>query len=178
MATYTELQDAIIEMQEQIAGLTKNLSKAKEDLKKLKRWKGSTPEQGDEFYFITGGGGIGSRKLTDVPACRDYLRCHNYFETKEEGEAELDRVITHRRLQKIANRLNGGKEIDWSNRYQVKYSIAACYDETTKEYTLVQSEAFTDVRADAIYCLRCTFLDLAIQDIGEEELKEFVLNRR
>lgn len=178
MAKYTEIQDAIIDMQEQIESLTEKLNEAQQELKKLKGWEGNTPKLGDEFYFISGDGRICFRELSDGPICKGYIQCHNYFKTKKEGEAELDRQVTHRRLQKIANRLNGKKEIDWSNRYQVKYSIDVRYDETTKEYTLVQSEAFTDVRADAIYCLKCTFLDLAIQDIGEEELKEFILNKR
>lgn len=178
MAKYTELQDAIIEMQEQIADLTKNLSKAKEDLKNLKGWKGSTPERGDEFYFISGDGRLCFRELSEEPICRGYLRCYNYFKTKEEGEAELDRMITHRRLQRIANRLNGKKEIDWNNFSQIKYSIAGYYDEDAKKDVLFQREAFTKIQAGVIYCLSSKFLDLAIQDIGEEELTEFVLNRR
>lgn len=178
MTKYTEVQDAIIEMQEQIESLTENLNKTQQQLERLKGWKGNTPELEDDFYFVSGDGRICFRELTDGPTSRGLLRCYNYFKTKEEGEAELNRQIIHRRLQKIANRLNGKKEIDWSHPYQVKYSITVCYDETTKEYTLLQGEAFVEAQAGVVYCLKSTFLDLATQDIGEEELKEYILNKR
>lgn len=178
MAKYTELQDAIIEMQEQLESLTENLNKTQQELKKLKGWKGSTPELDDEFYFISGDGRICFRELSNGPLCRGYLESYNYFKTKEEGEAELDRMVTHRRLQKIANRLNGEKEIDWSNFSQVKYAIVGHYNKDKKKVVLYQGETFAKIHAGVIYCLSSKFLDLAIQDIGEEELENFVLNRR
>lgn len=52
MATYTELQDAIIEMQEQIESLTENLNKTQQQLERLKGWKGNTPELEDDYLGI------------------------------------------------------------------------------------------------------------------------------
>lgn len=172
LTKYTDLQRIINDMQKQLESLTDGLNKAKQELKELKGWKGTTPKLGDDFYYITGDGRVCFNKFTKGLISKGIIQCHNYFKTKEEGQAELERRIMYSRLQKIADKLNNGEEIDFSNRHQIKYSIAYYNNK------FVQYESFEEIRAGVIYCLSPDFLRTAIQDIGEEELKKFTRNKR
>lgn len=73
-------------------------------------------------------------------------------------------------LRDIALRLNNGQEIDWKDNKQGKYCITLDFN---KMNTLTYFN--TSIKCvGEVYCLSEDFLDVAIQEIGEEKLIELI----
>lgn len=86
--------------------------------------------------------------------------------TKEaKNRAEEKRKI-YINLKNIAERLNNGEKFDWNNTMQRKYYL--CYD--YKDKNLSQNFDFFLRQLNAIYCLDENFLEIALKEIGEENL--------
>ena len=73
-------------------------------------------------------------------------------------------------LEDIARRLNKGKKIDWGNLSQSKYFIYLNNEDDELGYNNSGLHKFQGV----VYCLDTWFLDVAIQEIGEERLKKYL----
>ena len=73
---------------------------------------------------------------------------------------------TYTQLKDLALRLNKGEKIDWTNDDQVKYYI----DHETMKLDYSSSWLYQNI--GQIYCLDKEFLNKAIEEIGEEDLKK------
>lgn len=76
--------------------------------------------------------------------------------------------MVRRQLEDIARRLNKGEKVKWNGDMR-NYFIN--FDHTTGKLT--QDYNLFCQRAD-IYCLDENFLQVAIQEIGEERLKKYL----
>ncbi len=86
--------------------------------------------------------------------------------TKEaKNRAEEKRKI-YIQLKNLAEKLNKGQKIDWDNKKQKKYFIY--YDYNKKKL----KEGYNNMcrNQGTIYCVDINFLDIAIKEIGEENL--------
>lgn len=73
------------------------------------------------------------------------------------------------KLENIAERLNAGRKIDWENKEQNKYEI--CYDYIRKK---IECRTLCYCKDQGvIYCLDKNFLEVAKQEIGEENLIKY-----
>ena len=81
------------------------------------------------------------------------------------NRAEEKRKI-YIQLKNLAERLNNGEKIDWNNIEKDKYYIY--YDYANKELRKEYNNAWSN--QGTIYCLDENFLDIAIKEIGEENL--------
>ena len=95
---------------------------------------------------------------------------YSTFKTREEAEAEAEKILIRRQLEDIARRLNKGKEIDWGNEDQRKYFIRFNYWQGIIELDSSFRQQFQGV----IYCLDKKFLDVAPKEIGEKRLKKYL----
>lgn len=130
-----------------------------------KRWE---PEKGETFYYL-------NSYNVPIPETWDadysnagHYNIYNCFKTREEAEAEAEKILVRRQLENIARRLNRGREIDWNTEEQSKYYI--CTDNEGIEYNV----NFTEKAQGVVYCLDENFKDIAIQEIGEERLKKYL----
>ena len=73
------------------------------------------------------------------------------------------------KLKNIAERLNDGRKIDWDDQDQHKLHIFYNYDKKRLDYNI----NFYWRNQGAIYCLYNNFLDVAKQEIGEENLIKY-----
>ena len=131
------------------------------------RWK---PEPNEEYYYVNQVSAT-SRAVNgefDIDAAR--CRTYNCFETEEEAKAEAEKILVRRQLEDIARRLNKGEKPDWIKCYQKKYYLG--YNQINSKITL---ECRTTIIAQGtVFCLDDKFLNVAIQEIGEDRLKKYL----
>lgn len=124
-------------------------------------WK---PKEGEEYWYIDSD--------SDVLNTNYYDECGfsigNCFKTQEEAEKALERLKIRRQLKDIAERLNKGRKIDWSNA-EDKYCLSLYF----KEEITIRTQKYLKMQ-DAIYCLDKNFKDVAIAEIGEERLRNYL----
>ena len=88
----------------------------------------------------------------------------NYFKTREEAEEYKEVFNTYYDLMDLAEELNNGEKIDWSNDKQKKFYI--CF----KGNKLVQGYTYSIKEIGEICCLDENFKEKAIEKIGEDKL--------
>ena len=163
----------IQELEQNISSIKEALSKLEEKLKTLKSGVGrQMPENGDIYYFI---GGARTSVFEDKWANDSYdqqrFNSYNYFKTEEEAQREIDRRLIKAKLNEIANRLNGGQVIQWNSAIQRKY-----YLNLDTGVSLGLSFSLINKMEGTTYCLSEDFLDVVVDEIGEQELFDYMKN--
>lgn len=157
-----EILEEINKTKEHLANMEKMLEECE-----YERWK---PEKGKTYYFLNSKNtAISETWDADYTDARHY-NIYNCFKTREEAEAEAEKILVRRMLEDIARRLNKGNKIDWNDKEQVKYSI--CLDAINNEITWDNEVQY--ISQGIIYCLDVDFYKVAIQEIGEERLKKYL----
>lgn len=152
------------------------INKAKEHLTNMEkmleeceyeRWK---PQEDETYYFVDSDLEVVNDDWANIEGQRKIYNAYNCFKTKEEAEAEAEKILVRRMLEDIAKRLNKGKKFDWTNANQYKNFI--CLDIKENRLGL---DCNTLIKIQGIvYCLDKDFLNVAIQEIGEERLKKYL----
>ncbi len=156
-----EILDEINKTKEHLANMEKMLEGCE-----YERWK---PEKGEMFYFLNSHNtAISETWSADCSDARHY-NIYNFFQTREQAEAEAEKILVRRQLEDIAKRLNKGKKIDWDDENQFKRYISYHNFWGIKTYSVCESKT-----QGTVYCLDENFLLVAIQEIGEERLKKYL----
>ena len=153
-----EILDEINKTKEHLANMEKMLEECK-----YERWK---PKDNEKFWYIDSSGFVNYSLFMSETESR--FKNYNCFKTREQAEAEAEKILVRRMLEDIARRLNRGQKIDWNDSEQPKYCIElVCNDITTIYY-------FSHKAQGTVYCLDKSFKDISIQVIGEERLKKYL----
>jgi hypothetical protein len=128
-----------------------------------KRWRAKKNEL---YWFISSDGIVGSSPEENDPVDKIRYRIGNYFKTREEAKEAIEKMKIYMQLKDLALRLNEGEKIDWANSNQYKYNIYYEYNSLTTTGTY----GYQDI--GQIYCIDKNFLEIAKQEIGEENLKK------
>lgn len=132
------------------------------------RWK---PKYDEQYWYITDYGTVDC--ILFMPKNQnDDMRFKNYncFPTREQAQAEAEKILVRRQLEDIAKRLNKGQEIDWSDEDQIKYCIRFNFP-----LNIISICARLHQKLQgSVYCLSDKFKDVAIQEVGEERLKKYL----
>ena len=159
------------ELEQNINSIKEELSKLEEKLKTLKSGVGrQMPENGDIYYFI-GGTTVYKDKWTNDSCDQQRFNSYNYFKTEEEAQREIDRRLIKAKLNEIANRLNGDQVIKWDSAIQRKY-----YLNLDTGVSLILSFSLINKMEGTTYCLSEDFLEVAVDEIGEQELFDYMKN--
>lgn len=130
------------------------------------RWRASYA--GIYYYYVCSDGNINWNCDFNGDVSTNRYNLGNYFQTKEQTEKVVEKIKIYTQLKDLALRLNHGREIDWRNYNQLKYSIY--YDSFYKNiYTIC---TYYSKELGQIYCLDENFLNIAIKEIGEENLEK------
>lgn len=129
------------------------------------RWK---PSSCDAYYYIDAFGNVLSQIESGHYSDSAFWKSYNCFKTREQAEAEAEKILVRRMLEDIARRLNKGIKIDWNDGVQSKYCIELYCNNIITDFYLVHKTQGT------VYCLDKNFLDVAIKEIGEERLKNYL----
>lgn len=157
-----EILNEINKAAEHIANMKKMLLECEYERRK--------PEKGKMFYYLNSYN-MAIPETWDAD-CADaaHYNIYNCFKTREQAEAEAEKILVRRMLEDIARRLNKGKEINYKDNTQCKFCLA--YN-IVKDRIEVDSD-YNYVRIGVVYCLSVKFHDVAIQEIGEERLKKYL----
>ncbi len=157
-----ELQNEINKTKEHLANMEKMLAECE-----YERWK---PKVSQNYYYVDNVGGIQITTWRDVHFDDAYYSTFNCFQTKEQAETEAEKILVRRMLEDIARRLNKGEKIDWEDASQNKYNIYL----DTKNSNIACRKDLWYMSQGQVYCSDINFLDVAIQEIGEERLKKYL----
>ena len=162
----------IQELEQNISSIREELSKLEEKLRTFKSGVGrQMPENGDIYYFIEANGTVYEDKWTNDSFDQQRFYLYNYFKTNEEAQREIDRRLIKAKLNEIANRLNGDQVIKWDSAIQSKY-----YLNLSTEGSLHLGFSIIDKMEGTTYCLSEDFLDVVVDEIGEQELFDYIKN--
>lgn len=157
-----EILNEINKTEEHLANMKKMLVECEHERQK--------PEKGKMFYYL-------NSYNTAIPEtwdadCADaaHYDIYNCFKTREQAEAEAEKILVRRMLEDIARRLNKGETIDWDDEDTKKYFIRFNYYNNRIEL----DHSFRHKFHGAIYCLNKNFSNVAVQEIGEERLKKYL----
>ena len=154
-----EILDEINKTKEHLANMEKMLEEYSE------RWK---PNSCDAYYYVDAFGNVLSQIATGHYSDNAFWESYNCFPTREQAEAEAEKILVRRQLEDIARRLNEGQEIDWNDNNQLKYCIGFDFP-----LSIISIGALYRKLQGSVYCLSDEFKDVAIQEIGEERLKKY-----
>ena len=144
-------------------GIQLNELEEKKITKSGKRWRCVK----DRFYwYIEGDCEVYGEYETDDDYDNARYETGNYFRTKEEAKKTVEKIKIYARLKDLALRLNEGREVNWDDSAQDKWYIYYEYN----SLTTTASYGYQDI--GQIYCLDKNFLEIAKQEIGEENLKK------
>lgn len=156
MKTLKELKKKYEELGKEI----ERLEKQKENT----RWRAKNEE---DYYFIDEEGEIISiYENNDIIDEYNY-KTRNYFKTEKEAQRHLDYLNTYYELMDLAEELNNGEKVDWTDIDQCKYYI---YYGFIKGLKLDSAHISKDL--GQIYCLDENFLIIALERIGKKRLEE------
>ena len=163
----------IQELEQNISSIKEELSKLEEKLKTFKSRVGrQMPEKGDIYYFLGGARtSVFEDKWANDSCDQQRFNSYNYFKTEEEAQREIDRRLIKAKLNEIANRLNGGQVIQWNSAIQRKY-----YLNLDTGVSLILSFSLINKMEGTTYCLSEDFLEVAVDEIGEQELFDYMKN--
>lgn len=146
------------------------LEKKIEELEKQKsevRWRA---KGGGKYYYCCGHEEICADRDGRYIIDTGRYNLGNYFKTEEEAEKAIEKIKIYTQLKDLAMRLNKGREIDWTNANQEKYYIGCNF-----KNELAYGYIYKTRPIGGIYCLNSLFLDVAKQEIGEENLRKLFM---
>ena len=124
-------------------------------------------EFGEAYYYITAFGQVNKSIEFLVSTDEARFNFNNYFKTREEAKKQLEKITINNQLKNIADELNTENPINWDDDSQKKYSII--YDVFNKRLVNTGSSLY---KTCEIFCTNSNFLDIAIERIGENNLKK------
>ena len=157
-----EILEEINKTKEHLANMEKMLGECE-----YERWK---PQKGEIYWYVDGGCCIHNPIFTNDDFDNSKTGAYNCFQSKEQAEAEAEKILVRRMLEDIARRLNKGQKIDWNSEYQLKYYI---YLNSSTNKIEFYHHCYQMVQG-VVYCLDESFRDVAIQEIEEERLKKYL----
>jgi len=99
-----------------------------------------------------------------------YIKLGFIATNKEVLEKKLRHIEIEQKIRNVADRLNGGKVIDWNNLSQNKYKIYFDF-KNNKLFVIDNTECKNQGN---IYCLSNKFLEECIKEIGEQDLIKYL----
>lgn len=155
-----ELLLKTVEIEEEIKSI-------KDDNLNAEAW---IPKEGDFYVYIDNEGNIGDSHYDSQWGADVWnVMSGNYFKTAQEFVCHKANIITKEKLKRLALRLNNGVAIDWENPRICKPHIYFDFFDNK----LHQMNNF-EVLNGSIHCLSPDFLKIAIQEIGEQELINYI----
>lgn len=158
---------------ENLEDLKKKYEELGKEIERLENAEnGGRVKEGRTYYYIDDEGDIMSD--SDYRYCTDTYRFEigNYFRTESEAESALEKIKIYTKLKRLADRLNVKDPISWRNEYQNKYYIRV--NRNVNELGIDRNQYLQ--KQGIIYCTDNNFLNIAKEEIGEEELKKLLID--
>jgi hypothetical protein len=172
--TGQELNNKISELEKQIAELKEQLKKKPDDKMPVgERWK---PKENEKYYYIdygysddTLGNDIDVSDNTFDEVDNRLVESGNCYPTREKAEFEAQREKYTRLFRQYVEQHS--ESFNWNNKNQAKYSLY--YDHDCKQILI--SQALTFQQMGSIYASSVEVLKEAIDFVGEDNVKKYIL---
>ena len=166
--TKTELEKKIAEMQEQFDKMQKQLDELKQVKVKeqKKKWK---PEIDEKYWFINDCGMVDWASWCDDESDNWRYLTGNVFKTEQEAKEYKKKIEIQSKFKNFVE--DRSDELDFKNNKQTKYHLKYDYYNNVITYDWNQSYKIQGV----IYASSGQILRDAIKEIGEENIKKYVL---
>lgn len=153
------------ELKREVEKLDTQIKELEEQEKKCKRWRAN---QDERYWYIGRSGAVCYLVEINDHLDKSSYEIGNYFKTEEETKKVVEKIKIYTQLKDLALRLNKGEMIRWNDFKQSKYCIMRDieYDE------LSDGPMYCYQDIGQIYCLDKNFLEIAKQEIGEENLRK------
>ena len=164
----SSLLDRISELEQQLAVLRAEAEKEEKENKSTnKRWRA---EKGENYWTVSDYRRVKVDVDFGADSSGDSFRydTHNYFQTEEEAQKYANVLGIERQLKKFADEHND--VIDWTNINQHKWNL--CYYYSRYEVSPIRCCVVKEARV--IYFSSEEIAKQAIDEIGEEEIKEYL----
>lgn len=156
------IQDEIKELKIKLA----DLEKQAEQEKTIGRY---IPKHKQEYFYINPDGYI-IEDINNQFFMDDYrMSTGNCFETREDAEKRRRILINTQRLKDLAEELNNGEVVDWNDSEQAKYYLKF------GENQVYGGVEYNEKLQGTIFCLDNSIVTRAKEKIGEENLRELIL---
>lgn len=159
-----ELRQELAETKNKCTEIEKKIDEIEKQESKV-RWRAKEDEI---YYYFNVFGEIRANRDGRYKMDADIYNLGNYFKTEEEAENVVEKIKIYTQLKDLSLRLNKGLKISWDDFTQKKYYIGFNYPSNT----LMRWYANNSQDIGQIYCLDSDFLDIAKQEIGEENLRK------
>lgn len=160
-----ELENKIEELGNLVENLKREAEQAESNNPQMNtRWRARGNET---YYYFYSDGEIAQSKENCESTDTKRYNLGNYFKTEEEAENVVEKIKIYTQLKDLALRLNKGVNVNWRD-CRNKYSIS--YDTSAGKMVSYWNTRLQEM--GQIYCLDSSFLDGAIKEIGEENLKK------
>ena len=153
------------ELKREVEKLDTQIKELEEQEKKCKRWRAN---QDERYWYIGRSGAVCYLVEINDHLDKSSYEIGNYFKTEEETKKVVEKIKIYTRLKDLALRLNKGEKIDWDNSTSAKWSIGL----SNSNNALQCCYAYKGQDVGQIYCLDPDFLNIAKQEIGEENLRK------
>lgn len=157
-----EILQEINKTKEHLANMEKMLAECG-----YKKWK---PEKGEKFYYLNSYNMAIPETWDASYSDAGHYNIYNCFKTREQAEQEAEKVLVRRQLEDIAHKLNKKVQNEF-NAYQ-DYKYYLYMHDNNRKIDLGSNLGVTT--QGVVYCVDEKFLDVAIQEIGEERLKKYL----
>ena len=166
--TKTELEKQLAEMQEQFDKMQDELNKLKQVKieEPKKRWK---PELNYVYYSIGSGGDIYRSYWENDEVDKWRYLTSNVFKTKEEAEEHKKKIEIQSKFKNFVKERT--EELDWGNDNQEKWFMYYSYLFENIDFDTHYITKYQGV----IYASSRKILEDAIAEIGEDNIKKYVL---
>lgn len=159
-----EILDRINQIKSHLAYLEENLEECE-----CERW---SPNKGKVYYLVTEFNNVGNIVYHQDNLDKARYDAYNCFKTREEAEQESEKILVRRQLEDIAQRLNKKTQNEFNAYKDYKYYLYI-HDNTGK-IDLGSNLGVTT--QGVVYCLSEDFYKVAIEEIGQERLKNYLLS--
>lgn len=159
-----QLKQELLETKNKCTEIEKKIEELEKQESEV-RWRA---RENETYYYFFSYGEID--KTYDDRGKDDINRYNigNYFKTEEEAEKAIEKIKIYTQLKDLAMRLNKGEKINWDNILQRKYHISLNHSSNV----LMCLFANWSQGIGQIYCLDENFLEVAKEEIGEENLRK------
>lgn len=166
--TKTEYEKRIEELEEKQDELQKQINELKQ-VKVEEQKKKWMPEYSKEYWFVGDNGEIYMSIWGG--SCHDKWRylTGNVFKTEQEAEEHKNKLKVQAQFRNFVEKRN--EELDWENNNQEKYFLNYSYNYEK----IIISFTWVCKYQDVIYASSEQILQDAIEEIGEENVKKYVL---
>lgn len=130
------------------------------------------PPYGSKYYYVTSKLGCDLNVNNNTPKDRELFNAQNAFRTFEQAQAECERIRVRRHLETIARKLNKKAQNEFSAYRDYKYYLYMRDD--NGKIDLGSNLGVTT--QGVVYCLSEDFYKVAIEEIGQERLKNYLLS--